>query len=343
MTGSTIRCNEHTFARFVVAPENASALAAVQRVLACVCSQRTRRAVNPLFLHGPAGTGKSHLASALVTEVLLRKPDTVIAELPAGDWAVLARTVGEDQAEEAELLAAARRCDLLLVEDVQHLPARATEALVGIFDSLLARQRQMVFTAMVGPRHLTHLSARLTSRLASGLRVELGPLQAPGRLAYLQAQAQRRQVAVPHDVLAWLAEHLTGGGRQLDGAITKLAALARLHPRWLDVATVAEHFRDEVHAGRPTVERIVQRVGGYFRVEPRLLQSARRSRGIVLPRQVGMYLARRLTGLSLTQIGAYFGDRDHSTVLHACRKVEQALARDAALSGAVRQLQADLA
>jgi chromosomal replication initiator protein len=343
MTGSASRCNEHTFARFVVAPENASAVAAVQRVVACVCSQRPRRAVNPLYLHGPAGTGKSHLASALVTDILRRKPDKVIAALPAGDWAILARAAGEGQAEEAETLAAARRCDLLLVEDVQHLPAPAAEALVQVFDSLLARQRQMVFTATVGPRHLAHLSARLTTRLASGLRVELSPLQAPSRLAYLQAQAQRRQVAVPRDVLAWLAEHLTGGGRQLDGALTKLAALARLHDRWLDVATAAEHFQDEVNAGRPTVERIAQRVSGYFRVEPRLLQSARRSRGVVLPRQVGMYLARRLTGLSLTQIGAYFGDRDHSTVLHACRKVEQALTRDAALSGAVRQLHADLA
>ncbi|HYT93717.1 MAG TPA: helix-turn-helix domain-containing protein, partial [Gemmataceae bacterium] len=93
---------------------------------------------------------------------------------------------------------------------------------------------------------------------------------------------------------------------------------------------------------RITVERIAERVGGYFRVEPAQLQSRRRYRGVLLPRQVGMYLARQLTGLSLEQIGAYFGGRDHSTVLHACRKVEQALDSDAALSGAVRQLHAEL-
>jgi chromosomal replication initiator protein len=109
------------------------------------------------------------------------------------------------------------------------------------------------------------------------------------------------------------------------------------------VETVAAHFRDEVDARRPTVERIVQRVGRYFQVEPQQMQSRCRSRQTLLPRQVGMYLARRLTKLSLQQIGAYFGGRDHSTVLHACRKVEQALAHDVTLSGAVRQLHADLA
>jgi chromosomal replication initiator protein len=110
----------------------------------------------------------------------------------------------------------------------------------------------------------------------------------------------------------------------------------------LDGAILARYFRDEAEAARPTVERIAQRVGGFFQVEPRRLQSRRRFRNIVWPRQVGMYLARRLTDLSLEQIGAYFGGRDHATVLHACRKVEEAVQADAVMSGTVRQLQADL-
>src|SRR5262249_33812316 len=180
------------------------------------------------------------------------------------------------------------------------------------------------------------------SRLAGGLVVALESLSAPSRLMLLQDKAQRRQLAISREVLAWLAEHLTGGGRQLEGAIARLETLARLHQRPPDLATGAEHVREQALAGRPTVERIAQRVGGYFRVEPRQLQSRRRSRQVLLPRQVGMYLARQLTGLSLEQIGAYFGGRDHSTVLHACRKMEQALADNAVLSGAVRQLHSDL-
>src|SRR5205823_5912331 len=124
-------------------------------------------------------------------------------------------------------------------------------------------------------------------------------------------------------------------------AVAQLGLLSRLNPR-LDRATVQQHFAPQVEAGRPTVERIAERVGGYFRVEPRQMQSRRRSRQVMLPRHVGMYLARRLTALSLDQIGAYFGGRDHSTVLHACRKVERALEHDALLSGTVRRLHAEL-
>ena len=110
-----------------------------------------------------------------------------------------------------------------------------------------------------------------------------------------------------------------------------------------DVDTVIAQFREEADLSRPSVERIAQRVGRQFQIDLRLLRSERRGRGVVLPRQVGMYLARQLTGLSLGQIGAYFGGRDHSTVLHACRKVEKVIAEDAAMSGTVRQLYQDLA
>jgi chromosomal replication initiator protein len=174
------------------------------------------------------------------------------------------------------------------------------------------------------------------------LVVALEPLGPPGRLAFLVDAARRRQLAVQNDILTWLAKHLTGGGRPLEGAVNQLAALAQLQRGPLDLQTVAAHFQTQADAGRPTVERIAQQVERYFRLEDGLLLSRRRYRHVVLPRQVGMYLTRRLTGLSLGQIGAYFGGRDHSTVLHACRKVERSMARDAILGGAVRQIYADL-
>jgi len=144
-------------------------------------------------------------------------------------------------------------------------------------------------------------------------------------------------------VTAWLADHIASSARQLEGAVARLETLIRLHNGTPDLQTIAGHFQTDAEAHRPTVERIAQRVGRYFQVEPRQLQSRQRSPGTLLPRQVGMYLARQLTELSLQQIGAYFGGRDHSTVLHACRKVAQALERDVTLCGAVRQLHADLA
>jgi chromosomal replication initiator protein len=174
------------------------------------------------------------------------------------------------------------------------------------------------------------------------LVVGLEPLGPASRLTFLEDRARRWRLDVGADVLTWLAEHVGGSARQLEGAVKRLEALARLHGQAPDLAATAEAFRDDAGAARPSVERIIERVGRYFRVEPGEVCSRRRGRNALLPRQVGMYLARVLTPLSLEQIGAHFGGRDHSTVLHACRKVERALARDSALSGAVRQLHADL-
>jgi chromosomal replication initiator protein len=345
-----------TFARFLPTPENRSALLATQEVAETVCRRR-RPLSNPLFLHGPTGTGKTHLVSALAEQVTHRCPDLVVTVLAAGDLHAARQPAlaspgpaAETRPEEAateDVLGPARSADLLIVEDLQHLPSRAVEALVGLLDARQARGRQTVCTAGVGPQELDNrqkrFPGRLTSRLAAGLVVRLEPLQATGRLALLQDQAARRRLAVGPDVLAWLAEHLTGGARQLLGALTQLETLARLGPSPLDVEAVAVHFRAQALASAVSVEQIARRVGGYFQVEPEQLQSRCRYRSVLLPRQVGMYLARQLTTLSLEQIGAYFGGRDHSTVLHACRKVERALTSNAVLSGAVRQLHADLA
>jgi chromosomal replication initiator protein len=321
---------------WVTTPESRFAHAAVRRVADCVCSRNQRRRFNPLFLHGPTGTGKTHLVCALADEITRRCPDLVVSLLPAGDCA------GPSPEGPAEWVEAAASCDLLVVENVQHLPQREVETFIRILDNRLARQQQTVFTGSAGPAQLTRLPARLTGRLACGLVVGLELLSAPSRLALLRERAERRRLSVGQDVLAWVSEQVGGSARQLEGALNRLETLSRLYGRSPDLASVAEQFQTEAEATRPTVERIAQRVETYFRVEPGRLRSRRRGRDALLPRQVGMYLARLLTPLSLGQIGAYFGGRDHSTVLHACRKVEQALARDSSLSGAVRQLHADL-
>jgi chromosomal replication initiator protein len=336
-----------TFATFVAAPENRLALSAVRALADVDLTQGFRRAgfANPLFVHGPPGTGKTHLMSALAEQVIRREPTRVVTILSSAELGARSAeqlTEGESEAQFCTLSSALRAggCDLLVVEDVQHLSARGRLTLVPIFDELHARGVPLVFTATAGPRRLD-LPERLASRLAGGLVVGLEPLGVASRLTVLQDRAQRRQLAVSNAVLAWVAER-TSGGRQLEGALLRLEALAKGQRELLDVATVARHFEEET-AAKPSVERVAQKVGSYFRVELRLLRSERRGRHILLPRQIGMYLARRLTGLSLEQIGDYFGGRDHSTVLHACRKVEKALDQDALLSGTVRQLYLELA
>jgi chromosomal replication initiator protein len=322
---------------WVLLPENRAAWCAAERVTVCVGGRGARRAVNPLFVHGPAGTGKTHLVGLLLAEATRRAPDLQTAVLQAGDFEALLRSE-----EPSPDLMAARQADLLVVEDLQHLPARAAERFVPLVDRCLNNQRQLVCTAVVGPARLSHLPARLTSRLTQGVVLGITPPGPVSRLAYLRQRA-RQHTAASAEVLAWLAENLSGSFRQLEGALTRLEALGRLLGRAPTLDEATEHFREEAEARRPSVERIAQRVSRYFQVEPRRLRSRRRLRDAMLPRQVGMYLARQLTELSLQQIGDYFGGRNHSTVLHACRKVEQALAHDASLSGAVRRLHADLA
>lgn len=308
---------------WVTLGENEAARQAADRARACVLSGRKRREVNPLFLHGPSGTGKSHLVADLADQIADGGQGVTV--LPSAELA--------DPREPTEAA-------LVAVEDVQLLPRNAVEPLVALVDSCRARHVQLVCTAASGPAQLTTLPNRLTSRLASGLVVGLGLLGPDSRRQFLAAAlAHRGQSAAP-GVLDLLAARLPGTVRQLEGAVGRLQTLERVLGRAATLDEVHEAFREE--QSDLNVERIVRQVGNYYRVDPRDLRSSSRTRQVLLPRQVSMYLARRLTALSLEQIGAFFGGRNHSTVLHACRKVEQGLDRDERLSRAVRELAAGL-
>ena len=351
-----------TLSRFVECPENRAALVAIRRLADRFGASNGRGIADDeplplpfptLYLHGPAGCGKSHLVEALAAEVTRQRRDAIIQVLAAGELAIHEqRTLFAADDEQAvsidpSELEDAKHCDMLILEDVQHLKIGVVEALVQVIDYLVARRRPVVVTGNNGPRSLISrggpLPARLSNRFCAGLVIALEPLGPRSRLAVLQALAQRQQLAVSTEILKWLAHCLTGGGRQIEGAVSKLGSLQKLSKADLDLATVQSHFAVQAEIGKPTIQRITERVGEYFRVDPDDLQSSRRQRGIVMSRQVSMYLAREMTGLTLDQIGAYFGGRDHSTVLHACRKVQDAITSDHMIGGAVRELQAGLA
>jgi len=251
-------------------------------------------------------------------------------------------TEAEDSLTDHELF----DCDVLVLEDVQHLNDRSADAACELLDHRTTRRRATIVTANAGPAGLTHLPRRLTSRFAAGLVIQLEPLAAASRRAILAETAKSRGVPLAPDALDWLAEQATGGGvRATLGLLQNLAQVASAFSGPLSRADVEQTLAE---TGQPTsavpdVSTIVRGVAAAFGVSEKEMLSSSRLRGILRPRQVAMYLARELTRLSLPRIGAAFGGRDHTTILHACRKVEEEMQTDATLAKRVQELRTMLA
>lgn len=317
-------------------PETRSALRAV-RGLGAALVRGKRPPVVPLFLHGAPGTGKSHLVAALLRELATDADGVTARVLSAGD---AARWEGDGDAgfAEPDLLA----CDLLVLEDVQLLPARAANAVGGLLDERANRRKAVVVTARAGPASFTHLPRKLTSRFAAGLVVQLEPLSAASRKLVLVSSATARGVRLTDDALDWLANQF-GGVRALLGTVQNLAQVAAGYPGPIDRAAAEEIVAG---TGQPTshgidVGFIVKRVAAAFGINEKELLGPSRLRRVLVPRQVAMYLARSACGLSLPRVGAAFG-RDHTTVMHAIRKVEAEMEADEQLAGVVRGLRMEL-
>jgi chromosomal replication initiator protein len=307
--------------RFVPLPENRAARLAVRRF-----ARGFARGPGLLTLHGPPGTGKSHLLTTLVAAVTRAAPDRTALTLPAADepdWP------------------AARACDLLLVEDLHHLSAAGGEALTGLLDFRLARRRPAVCTATAGPGQLPKLPLRLRSRLAGGLVVGLEPLSAASRRHLLDRLAVERKLAVRPEVLDWLSTR-PGSARQLLGGLARLEQVSRGRASPPDLGTVRNLLAEPEPAG-DVLGKLVGLVGQHFRLDPKVVRGASRRRQALWARQVAMFLAREAIGLPLAAIGEYFGGRDHSTVLHACRKVERVRAADGDVAAILRRLRAEAA
>jgi chromosomal replication initiator protein len=323
-------------AGFLILPENRSAVRAVSSVGRR--AMRGKGAVCPLVLHGPHGSGKSHLAAALLRALTDGSADVIARSESAGD---LARpdNRGEDAGFADRDLQA---CDVLVLEDIQHLPERAADAACELIDHRTTRRKALIVTANTGPAGLTHLPRRLTSRLAAGLVVQLEPPGPASRRLVLAAAAKAKKLRLAADALDRLAAQ-TGGLRPALGLLHNLVQVAPNYPGPLDRTVIEQVIAG---SGQPTVraaglEAIMKRVAAAFAITETELLGTSRLRTVLVPRQIAMYLAREVAGLSLPRIGAAFG-RDHTTVLHACRKIEAELEADERLKATVRQLRAEL-
>jgi chromosomal replication initiator protein len=290
-------------------------------------------------MHGSPGTGKTHLISTLLKELTHEGAVVTARCVPAGE---LARPDNPNENEgfaDRGLLS----CDLLVVEDIQHLSSRFADAACRLIDHRVARRKPLVITASVGPAGLKDLPRRLTSRMAAGLVVQLEPPGMSSRSRILEREIAARGIRLTGDAVDWLAAH-GSGVRSALGLLQSLSHAATRLPGPLDRTTAERILAGN---GQPTSSRcdpraILERVAAVFGIsEDELLGTSRLPRTLV-PRQVAMYLTRELTGLSLPQIGAFFGGRDHTTVLHACRKIQAELAENELLVATVRQVRAEL-
>ncbi len=324
--------NPITWGDCVRLPENAAGVLAARRLGRAVADPTRVPVPSPLVLHGPPGTGKS---------LIVR---TLMGKLSAGltGRSVAARELPTD-ADDGELNDL-EAVDVLALEDIHHLPARSVADVCRLLDGRANRRRPTVVTAAAGPAELTALPRRLTSRLTGGLVVPLEPVSAAGRRVLLERHAARRKVVLTPDALDWLTARPTGGGvRPLLGAVERLAVLARGMSAALgaaDVQTLLETQAEDDGPGR--IDAIVARVAAAYGMSSHDLLGRSRLRSVVVPRQVAMYLARETVKLSYPKIAAAFGGRDHTTALHACRRVAELAAADPELDHLVRRLRAAL-
>jgi chromosomal replication initiator protein len=319
-----------TWAELLVVPENRSAVRAGERLVVAFtrdgCGPRFAR---PLVFHGPTGCGKSVLVRGLVQLVIAGDTPRTAQTLPAAE---LPRDVEE--------LAALRDCDLLVIEDVQHLKAADVESLLILLDARSARRKPTVVTASAGPAALSDLPHRLTNRLAGGLVVRLDPFGIASRTRFARWKCESGQLRVSADALDWLA-HTADGLRPLAGMIDTLRTSSSARKGELSATQVRELLAAPLPP-TPQLERITRTVAQAFRVKPKELLGASRLRTVLVPRQVAMFLAREVAKLPLAVIGQHFGGRDHTTVLNAVRKVATAIKTDAELAGRVRELRGGL-
>jgi chromosomal replication initiator protein len=326
---------DYTFESFVVGPCNRLAHASCIAV-----SQNPGVIYNPLFLYGDVGLGKTHLLHAVCHETQKRAPH-LRTEFHSCEQFVNGFISAIEQGNLPEFQNQYRNVDILIIDDVQFLREReqSQEEFFHTFNVLYNNRKQIILTADSPPQELAALEDRLISRFKWGLVARLDPPSYETRIAIVKKKAHLRGLVLPDTVAELIAEHFKSNIRELEGALTVIYATARAsgQPITLELAKQALGVQ-ELTCRSVSMSDIVRAVSEHFDVRITDLQSKKRSQSIALPRQVCMYLARNLTRHSLEEIGGHLGGRDHSTVVHACSKIEQLYKSDASFRERIDKL-----
>jgi chromosomal replication initiator protein len=310
-----------SFDNFVVGKPNEFAYAAARRV-----AEAPSVPFNPLFLYGGVGLGKTHLMHAIALHISQQDPSRKVIYLSAEKFMYrFIRALKEQNTVDFKEMF--RNVDVLMIDDVQFIGGKGAtqEEFFHTFNALVDQGRQIVISADKSPSDLEGMEERLQSRLNCGLVADIHATTYELRLGILESKAEQLKVDVPQKMMEFLAHKITSNVRELEGALNRVVAHAQLVGREITLETTQEVLHDLLRANdrRVTIEEIQKRVAGHFNIRVSDMHSARRARSVARPRQVAMYLAKQLTSRSLPEIGRKFGGRDHTTVMHAVKKVEE--------------------
>ena len=319
-----------TFDNFIVGKPNELAYAAAQRV-----AQSEVVSFNPLFLYGGVGLGKTHLMHAVAWNIKKRNPKKNVVYLTAEKFMyqfIKALRFKNIMSFKEQF----RSVDVLMIDDVQFIIGKdnTQEEFFHTFNTLVDKKRQIIISADKSPADLEGLEDRLKSRLGWGLVADIHPLTYELRLGILQAKAEQKEIKLTDDVLEFLANKITNNVREMEGALNRLAVHASLQDSAITVDLVKDVLKDllRTNSRKITIDEIQKKVVEHYNIKLSDMHSPRRSRSVARPRQVAMYLAKSITTRSLPEIGRKFGGRDHTTVIHAIKTIEEIMVNDPSLA-----------
>lgn len=333
---------EYTFDTFVVGSHNRFVHSAALAV-----AEKPGQAYNPLFIYGGVGLGKTHLMQAIGHQILLMKPNIQVRYISCERFTnELINSIRDDRT--LDFRKRYRQVDVLLVDDVQFIAGKdaTQEEFFHTFNALRDSGKQIVLTCDRPPKSMSLLEERLRSRFEWGLIADIQPPDFETRLAILRKKAELQGIPVPAEVLDYIATIFTTNIRELEGALIRTSAYARLTGSPLTMQTVANILQPQTSAAPKqilTIEKVVDAVAAHYHVEVSDLKSTNRSKDLALPRHVAMYLVRELMDMSFPRIGEYFGGRKHSSVISACTSMRDQIPGSPDLAHAVAQIRRQLA
>ena len=315
-----------TFDNFIVGKPNELAYAAAQRV-----AQSEVVSFNPLFLYGGVGLGKTHLMHAVAWNIKKRNPKKNVVYLTAEKFMyqfIKALRFKNIMSFKEQF----RSVDVLMIDDVQFIIGKdnTQEEFFHTFNTLIDKKRQIIISADKSPADLDGLEDRLKSRLGWGLVADIHPLTYELRLGILQAKAEQKSLQLKQEVMEFLANKITNNVREMEGALNRLAVHASIQDSEISVDLVKDVLKDllRTNSRKITIDEIQKKVVEHYNIKLSDMHSPRRSRSVARPRQVAMYLAKSITTRSLPEIGRKFGGRDHTTVIHAIKTIEEIMVID---------------